>query len=42
VVATIEVPAIHQGSERPVRKNSSVEAEERRVKYQPMPSDISR
>ncbi len=37
VVATIEVPVIHQGSDRPDRKNSSGLDPARREKYTPTP-----
>ncbi len=36
VVATIDVPASHQGSARPDRKNSSVEPPARRAYQMPM------
>ena len=41
VVATMEVPATHQGSERPARKKSPVPRLARRENATPMPSAIT-
>ena len=38
VVAAIDVPASHHGSERPETKKSSIEPEARRARYTPIPS----
>jgi hypothetical protein len=42
VVATIEVPASHQGSERPATKNSALELPARRACASPYPSIAAR
>jgi hypothetical protein len=41
-VATIDVPTIHQGSERPETKNSSVLRDARRDIATPIPNTIIR
>jgi hypothetical protein len=42
VVATIEVPAIHHGSDRPEAKNSTKPELARRANRRPMPSDSAK